>query len=38
MARTTHVYTIDHVAKLIGENLKLLRKSPATRTISTMAR
>jgi hypothetical protein len=26
MARTTHVYTIDHVATLIGENLELLRK------------
>ena len=26
MARTTHVYTIDHVATLIGENLELLRE------------
>ena len=26
MARTTHVYTIDHVATLIGENLDLLRE------------
>jgi hypothetical protein len=26
MARTTHVYTIDHVATLIGENVELLRE------------
>ena len=26
MAGTTHVYTIDHVATLIGENLELLRE------------
>lgn len=26
MARTTHVYTIDHVATLISENLELLRE------------
>jgi hypothetical protein len=26
MACTTHVYTIDHVATLIGENLELLRE------------
>jgi hypothetical protein len=26
IARTTHVYTIDHVATLIGENLELLRE------------
>jgi hypothetical protein len=26
MARTIHVYTIDHVATLIGENLELLRE------------
>ncbi len=26
MARTTHVYTIDHVARLIGEDLELLRE------------
>jgi hypothetical protein len=26
MARTTHVYTIDYVAKLIGENLELLEE------------
>ena len=26
MARTTHVYTIDHVARRIGEDLELLRE------------
>lgn len=26
MARTTQVYSIDHVAKLIGENLELLEE------------
>jgi len=26
MAHTTHVYTIDYVAKLIGENLELLEE------------
>ncbi|MBY2926447.1 hypothetical protein [Rhizobium leguminosarum] len=26
MARPTHVYTIDYVAKLIGENLELLQE------------
>lgn len=26
MARPTHVYTIDYVATLIGENIELIRK------------
>lgn len=26
MARPTHVYTIDYVASLIGENLELLQE------------
>ncbi len=26
MARPTHVYTIDYVATLIGENIELVRK------------
>ena len=26
MARPTHVYTIEHVASLIGENLELIRQ------------
>jgi hypothetical protein len=32
MARPTHVYAIDYVATLIGENVEHIRKSPATRT------
>jgi hypothetical protein len=31
MARPSHVYTIDYVAKLIGENIELIRKVVSVR-------
>ncbi|MHC2486221.1 hypothetical protein ACVII0_000013 [Sinorhizobium meliloti] len=38
MARSKIIYTLKEIAGMIGDNLELLEKSPATRTISPRAK